>query len=542
MAGMIVGQFVSADLDLSGATAFLDLHTKSGRDYALKRFERPIDTAQGLQMIQSPIVEIRKQIRKDKVLETNILAALKGISDGETAVNEIINVDDIDKRILETVEQVYWKPGIMGSFLNSWGKLIEFIIFWKTLFSPGFAILTPFLVVILPFFLLRNMFNMNIPVDEYLNILQRIVLNNTPNMPFGDAGSPITMIAKYGYIIMSFGVFISNIWTQVQAAIHLRAVADDLRKNGAAIIGYIRSCRALAVLLKDAEGIATADSIGFDEDTFSLGAYGHMYNDSRALARLRDWVSEYDLRIALARLKGICFPQALVNDGKFNIDLKDLYHPGVPEGRRIMNSVKMGGGEKTHMLVTGPNRGGKSTICKSVGFAVMCAQSWGIAWAKSMTFTPVSRFETALAPADTLGRLSLFEAEIEFAKHIIAISEKATASKEDSPVLVIMDEIFHSTNAHDGAEASHIFLKQFYQKGGANVGSMISTHYRELPTRLNTEADCFCMDAEVIETDKLRYTYRLIPGISNISSVREILKERGLLRIENSSLTSNEHP
>jgi len=398
------------------------------------------------------------------------------------------------------------------------------------------------MVLIVPYFLLRNMFGMNIPVNEYLNILQRIMLNNTPNMPFGDAGSPITMFAKYAYVLMSFGVFISNIWTQVQSALHLRSVTADIRKSGNEIMGYIRSCRALAVLLKDQEGIATADSIGFDEETFALGAYGHMYNDSRALARLRDWVSEYDLRISLARLKGVCFPKALPNNGEFNIQVDDLYHPGVPIGHRIMNSVKMGGAEKTHMLVTGPNRGGKSTICKSVGFAVMCAQSWGIAWAKSMSFTPVSRFETALAPADTLGRLSLFEAEIEFAKHIIAISEKATASKDDSPVLVIMDEIFHSTNAHDGAEASQIFLKQLYEKGGKSVGSMISTHYRELPTRLTSLANGFCMDAQVVSTDKLLYTYRLIPGISNISSVREILKERGLLRIENSSLTSNEHP
>jgi DNA mismatch repair ATPase MutS len=267
-----------------------------------------------------------------------------------------------------------------------------------------------------------------------------------------------------------------------------------------------------------------------------------MFNNSKSLARLRDWVSEIDLEIGIARLKGICFPKAQAKKGTFVLNIDSLYHPGVGFGKRVMNNVRLGP-DSNNMLITGPNRGGKSTLCKSIGFAVMCAQSWGFAWAKSMTFVPVSRLETALAPADTLGRLSLFEAEIEFAKHLLAVSEKARGNSEDAPCLIIMDEIFHSTNAHDGAEASLIFLKQLYEKGGNSIGSVISTHYRELPDKL-TGIRSYCMEAFDKGKDGITYTYRCIPGISTISSVREILKERGLLHMENSiqSTISNEHP
>jgi DNA mismatch repair ATPase MutS len=198
-----------------------------------------------------------------------------------------------------------------------------------------------------------------------------------------------------------------------------------------------------------------------------------------------------------------------------------------------MNNVAFGP-NTNNILVTGPNRGGKSTLCKSIGFAVMCAQSWGFDWAKSMEFVHVSLIETALAPADTLGRLSLFEAEIEFAKHLLAVSEKARNNTEESPFLIIMDEIFHSTNAHDGAEASLIFLNQLYEKGSNSIGSIISTHYCELPDKLCSKAKPYCMEAYDNKEKGLKYTYRLIPGISNISSVSEILKERGLLPMENS--------
>jgi len=525
MSGMIVGQFVPADLDLSGAASFLNLFTKSGAEYAQQRFEQP--SSNGLENIQIPIIEVRKKIRSSKSLETNLTNSLKDIAANEEAVLEIINSKSIDKRILETVEQVYWKPETFGSWLNCWGMVIEIILAWKTLVMPGFAVLTPIIIVILPFILLKTVFGLNIPVDEYIEILKRMIMTNVPNMPWGDESSPATKLIKYGYILTSAGVFISNIWNQIQAAIHLRAVAEDIRQRGTKLLNYVKACTDLATLLDDKEGIMYAKSVGFDEETIALGAYGSLLNNSRNLLRLREWASILDLRISLARMKGICFPKVLKAD-EFQLRIDGLYHPGVPAGKRVLNSIEFSQKEKSHVLITGPNRGGKSTLCKSVGFAIMCAQSWGIAFAKSMSFVPVSRFETALAPADTLGRLSLFEAEIEFAKHLLAISDKAATNKEEAPIFIIMDEIFHSTNAHDGAEASLIFLKQLYNKG-PQIGSLISTHYRELPDKL--DARTLCMEAFDKGSDGIQYTYRCVPGISTVSSVKEILKERGLISI-----------
>ena len=521
---MIVGKFVHSDLDLSGAVSFLNLKTQAGHEYALKRFTLPVDTVESMASIQNPILAIRKRLRGDLTLEKTVASGLNSIASSESAVNEIIVAKTVDKRITETVEQVYWKPGAWGSFLNAWGPLIEIMLLWKTIFTPAFALLTPVIVIVLPYILIRSVFGITIPVAEYISLLQKMMLSSVPKMPLGDESSPISHLAKYAYLLMSVGVFVSNIWTQIQAALHLRAVANDIRERGYKLLQYVKSARDLANALDDKEGLACADAVLFNEDTVALGAYGMMLNESRALARLREWVAELDLRIACARLKGICFPRALPGT-TFKMSIKSLYHPGVAAGSRVLNDVDL----EQHMLVTGPNRGGKSTLCKSVGLAIMTAQTWGIAWAKSMDFVPVVHFETALAPADTLGRLSLFEAEIEFAKHILAMSQQ--------PSFVIMDEIFHSTNAHDGAEASLIFLHQLYAKAGASI---ISTHYRELPDKLKEQAKPYCMEA--FEGPRgLRYTYKCIPGISVLSSVREILIERGLLQIQISDPESNEH-
>jgi len=525
MAGMAVGKFVSADLDLSGAVAFLNLSTKTGQAYALKRFELPVSTKNDVEAIQKPIVAIRQKFRKDKVLETEILAALRKVADAEIAVNEITNFKEVDKRITETVEQVYWKPGAFGSFLNGWGHIIEMILLWKTILSPAFALLTPVIVVVLPYFLLRSVFGIIIPISEYISLLQKMMLSSVPKLPMGEDASPLAQVAKYAYVLMSLGVFLSNIWNQIQAALHLRAVAADIRIRGRQLLDYVKAARTLATLLQSSEGLACATEIQFNEDTESMGAYGLMYNESRALARLREWIGEIDLQVSCARLQGICFPRA-IEGHEFTLSIHSLYHPGVQPGNRVVNNVNYKNGN--HVLLTGPNRGGKSTLCKSVGLAIMTAQTWGFAWAKSMTFVPLSHFETALAPADTLGRLSLFEAEIEFAKQILAMATQAVADSKHRPAFIIMDEIFHSTNAHDGAEASMIFLKQLYEKSGSSCGSLISTHYRELPDKLKDSAQPFCMEA-FDRDSSLQYTYRCVPGVSTLSSVREILKERGLL-------------
>lgn len=526
---MIVGKFVNADLDISGTCSLIDFSTKSGREYALKRFEQPVDTVQCLENIQNPIIKIRKEMRANNTFIEKIDSYFKEISFAEDAVNEIINIDSMDKRLKETNEQVYFKPGTFGDFINKWGSVVEAILFWKTIFLPGFAILTPFLVIILPFILLRNIFNTDISVMEYTSMIKNIMLANVPSFSMGQNNNTIGQMAKYVYILMSAGVFVSNIVNQVQAAIHLRTVAADIRERGNKIRRYVNGVRDLATLLKCNEGIAAADSVGFTNETTDLGAFGKFYNDSVSLKRLREWTAEYDLYITLAKMKGICFPRGKDFTGTFELNIKDLYHPTIAHGKRVLNSVEFSK-EQKHILITGPNRGGKSTMCKSIGFAIMCAQSWGIAFAKSMDFVPISRFETALAPADTLGRMSLFEAEIEFAKHILSIAD----NKLNGSAFIIMDEIFHSTNAHDGAEASHIFLKQLYEKGGTSVGSLISTHYRELPDKLAHLTRPYCMGADDTKEDNIVYSYRFMPGISTISSVREILRERGLLPPKNS--------
>jgi DNA mismatch repair protein MutS len=235
------------------------------------------------------------------------------------------------------------------------------------------------------------------------------------------------------------------------------------------------------------------------------------------VGELLAFAGHLDMLAALATAKRTCFSKQ-----SKALTLTELYHPSVPVKQRVYNSVTMDA-SGSNVLLTGPNRGGKSTLLKSIGVAVLMSRTVGIVFSREARVPDFGNIITALAPQDVIGKLSLFEAEIEFAKDV------KTRLAPGVPTFLMMDEIFHGTNAHDGVEASQVFLDQLYATK-TPLFSIVSTHYMDLPARYK-DIQHLCMEASVdpADPDRLVYTYKVRAGVNRFSSVREILRERGLL-------------
>jgi DNA mismatch repair ATPase MutS len=240
-------------------------------------------------------------------------------------------------------------------------------------------------------------------------------------------------------------------------------------------------------------------------DLDNVATFGKIWNKPDDLAELKDCIGFIDVYTSIASISNICYPT--IGDW----DLIHAYHPALKTC--VANSLS-----RQHTILTGPNRGGKSTFCRTIGLAVILAQSWGFAYAEKMRFRPFQSIYTVLEPCGKLGVLSTFEAEIEFAKQVL--------STEERPMFVMMDEIFHSTNALDGIAASRVFLQKLYSLNG--VQSIISTHYTQLANEFAKDAQPLQLLTEEKENGDLKYTYKVGMGVSNKSSVMEILRERGL--------------
>jgi hypothetical protein len=512
-----VGASVLRDLDLDGLVAGLPTFTKVGADALKDRLQHPINDEAELASRQSTIRSIRGRIRTTVPEIKALRTQLRNQEDNVRSVAEAAT----DTRHAEYYTQILWAAESRFAWLNRFGWLNEFMVGFRTLFLPALSMLLPILVLVAPLVFFCVISPQPLTVEGYFSLLQRSLKTAMPSIlgkpRFAGAGGIAELGEQFIHIGVAVAMFVASIWNQVSAAISMRAVVADMRIRANAVATFTEATRTLAIQM----GVPLCPALQESWSSGELGVFGHAWNVPDRVREILAFAGHLDMLATLATAKKTCF--SLVTDS--SLELTDLYHPGVPKGRRIYNSITMlDASGQNHVLLTGPNRGGKSTLLKAIGVAVLMSQTVGIVFARTARIPRFANIITALAPADVVGKLSLFEAEIEFAKDVKARIQNG------GPTFLMMDEIFHGTNAHDGVEASQVFLDQLYDPKIRGLFSIVSTHYMNLPERYGA-IQHLCMDASVnpSDPDRLVYTYKVRRGVNRFSSVREILRERGLL-------------
>ncbi len=514
----ILGKHVLTDLDVGNAV--LPTRTSWGSQMFQNKLKSPTADRKELRSRQLPLLALRTKATTE--FRSVCRDELTRIGKLESAWDDFTT--DIDPRIRESVEQILWSKDSMGSFLNTTPRVVSSIVFWKTLFLPIVSLLLPILAVVAPLFILRFVHGTPVETHAYFENLKGIALKQVAIPDILRAKHDADWIGhgfEWGFLALTVFTFFSSIWTQCTAAFHLRSIALEIAKKGDTILEMVEATRRIVAAgvniggpAKKAlqpflmQGEKVLETLAALPSTGSYTTYGFFWNAPHLIPALPEWIGMLDCMLAIAE-SPVCFP---IYRG--SLQIRGVFHPSLASC--VRNDAVW---ERPHAILTGPNRGGKSTFCRAVGLAVLTAQTWGFAFADSMQFQPFSFIETALHPADSLGQLSLFEAEIEFAKTVLQRAKK-------DRMFVMMDEIFHSTNARDGLAASRVFLSQLF--ACRETTSLISTHYKELPTEFN-DAVAWCMEAEDGPNNCLTYSYKKVPGISDKSSVMEILRERGLV-------------
>lgn len=526
-----MGSNVLQDLDIDSIVTALPTHTEAGKEALKARLSQPVTETAELERRQLQIRQM-KQLCKSKEARDRVTALRETLKQNEADVQSV-GAAASDTRHTEYYTQILWSADSFWAWLNKIDWLTELIVFFRTIFLPGLSILLPMFVIIAPLIFYSVLTKDPLTFENYFRLLNDSLKKVMPSMlgkpRFAGSGGILEMGEQFFHIGIGVAMFAASIWNQVSAALGMRAVVADMRRRAEAVLTFSKAATDLAAALGQPFATTLVDWI-----PGHMGLFGHAWNEPARIDALLKAAGELDLLASLATAKRTCFPAI----GSSMI-LTDLFHPGLSSGKRVYNSLALDpfGSRKSHVLLTGPNRGGKSTLLKSIGTAVLMAQTVGIVFARSATLPIFQNIITALSPQDVIGKLSLFEAEIEFAKEVMA---RLAVSK--GPTFLMMDEIFHGTNAHDGVEASQVFLDRLYATKGS-VFSVVSTHYMDLPARYgpgkgsegskgSAKTQNLCMDASVdpVDPDRLVYTYRVIEGVNKYSSVKEILQERGLLQ------------
>jgi DNA mismatch repair protein MutS len=210
----------------------------------------------------------------------------------------------------------------------------------------------------------------------------------------------------------------------------------------------------------------------------------------------------------------------LSKDG--SLHLKASRHPVVERyvGRHAFapNDIEMN--SSRHLLITGPNMAGKSTIMRQVALIVILNQIGCYVPALQAKLPVFDNVYTRVGAADDLSRgQSTF---------MVEMSEAAAILRNATPrSLVILDEVGRGTSTEDGLAIAYAILKDLAERVGCY--SLFATHYHELVALCAEMKQVAAMQTEVKEErGTIVFTHRLVKGASGSSYGIEVAKIAGV--------------
>lgn len=195
-------------------------------------------------------------------------------------------------------------------------------------------------------------------------------------------------------------------------------------------------------------------------------------------------------------------------------ELWEAFHPLIPNP--VKNSFAL---DETHrlLLISGPNMGGKTALLKTLGLAVLMAQSGLFVGAKRALLAWPDRVF-----ADIGDEQSLQESLSTFAGHLRRLKEMLEGATPQS--LVLIDELGSGTDPEEGAALSQAILEALLER---RAKGMVTTHLSPLKA--------FAQGREGIQNASMRFdleglrpTYELVLGVPGRSYALAIARRLAL--------------
>ena len=207
-------------------------------------------------------------------------------------------------------------------------------------------------------------------------------------------------------------------------------------------------------------------------------------------------------------------------DKDIDCEIKKQYYPPLMNEENVKNDCSM----KENMIITAPNKAGKTTILKTTTINIIFSQQLGCGFYSSATINPYTHIHSYLNIPDTSERDSLFQAESRRCKEIIdIINENPDTTK--SRHFCIFDELYSGTNPEEAVQAGKAFLS--YLSKYPNVRFMLTTHYVKICKHFKTSdiVRNYKMAVDVMPDGNFDYKYKMKKGISKLKGGIRVLKD-----------------
>lgn len=416
----------------------------------------------------------------------------------------------------KTAEEQIFFTGDHTKPLNFVPYLLAFLVFFKVWLAPALALMTPLILFFLPYVIMHTVLDMKIPWEMYIPMMKQMMFGITP-------GSTATWSAKQyaqvGWTCLSLG---QGIVMPFFTAYHTYKLDTTIVERGQAIQRLATVARTIVERYNSAnKSILSLVHLQVpDVPTDPREAVAWIDQEKLALPTLFSVLGQLGLYTSLARdRKWQSFQPVAGEMQNTALQFTDIYDLAIPAEKAVRSDLTLQG----NSLLTGPNRGGKSSSLRATLQQVLLGQTFGLTYDCHGSWKPFKLIFTRLKSKDHAGKESLFEMEVRMAASMLKTTEASRAH-----TLLLIDELFHSTNPPDAETSAKIFLERLWKL--KTTKSIISTHIFSLCEAPGHEGiQTLCVPAE--ERDQIiQYSYELQPGICRTSSVREVLRESGLLR------------
>jgi hypothetical protein len=247
----------------------------------------------------------------------------------------------------------------------------------------------------------------------------------------------------------------------------------------------------------------------------------------RAGRRVRAWMRSLGQIEALASLATFAhenpdFAYPEVREGAPRFEATGLGHPLIRRDRRVTNDVELdGAGAGAALLVTGSNMSGKSTLLRAIGVNAVLALAGAPVCASSLALSPVA-VRTSMRVNDSLeGGVSHFYAELKRLKRVV------DSVNRGEPVLFLLDEILHGTNARERQIGARAVVRHIVEKGAIGAVSSHDMGLADLEQETGGRVRNMHFEELVVE-DKMSFDYKLKPGVVTTANALRLMKIIGI--------------
>ena len=194
---------------------------------------------------------------------------------------------------------------------------------------------------------------------------------------------------------------------------------------------------------------------------------------------------------------------------------EEIGHPLIKEEVRVNNDIEI---NRKNLVITGSNMSGKTTFLRTIGINLILAYSGAPCVAKNFSASYM-KVLTSMRIIDNLEMgISTFYAELIRIKNIIEYS------KENKPMIFLIDEIFRGTNSKDRIVGAKNVLKNLSKD---HIIGGISTHDFEICDIKNEKIENYHFE-EYYNSGKILFDYKIKRGISTTKNAKYLMKMVGI--------------